>query len=139
MVNLVNRLISVSDLMQITHPGHGLFISEKDIPDSDFPLFLDYVVHVFERFKHYAEEQNSSRLSDKSLYTIIDLMKNLNDSDDPSMVIPLREDLKNALIELEMMCESMSRCFTSPLVVSSFYIRMGMRLKEQVSAYAGVE
>ena len=66
-------------------------------------------------------------------------MKNLNDSDDPSIVIPLREDLKNALIELEMMCESMSRCFTSPLVVSSFYIRMGMRLKEQVSAYAGVE
>ena len=87
--------------MQITHPGHRLFISEKDIPDSDFPLFLDYVVHVFERFKHYAEEQNSARLSDKSLYIIIDLMKSLNESDDPSTVIPLREDLKNALIRIE--------------------------------------
>ena len=139
MVNLVNRLISVTDLMQVTHPGHRLFLSDRDIPDSDFPLFLDYIVHVFERFKHYAEEQHSGNLSDRSLYVIIDQMKKLNETDEPIEIFPIREDLKNSLIEFEMMCDSMSRCFTSPLIVSSFYVRLGLRLKEQVSAYAGVE
>ena len=125
--------------MQVTHPGHRLFLSDRDIPDSDFPLFLDYIVHVFERFKHYAEEQHSGNLSDRSLYVIIDQMKKLNETDEPIEIFPIREDLKNSLIEFEMMCDSMSRCFTSPLIVSSFYVRLGLRLKEQVSAYAGVE
>tara|TARA_B100000287_G_scaffold47900_1_gene42668 strand:- start:3437 stop:3817 length:381 start_codon:yes stop_codon:yes gene_type:complete len=125
--------------MQITHPGHVFFVSAKDIPDSSFPLFLDYVVHVYERFKHYAEEQHGGNLSDRTLYAIIDQMKKLNDSDDPMSVFPIREDLKNSLLDFEMMCESMSRCFTSPLIVSSFYTRLGERLKEQVATYAGVE
>ena len=139
MVKVVNRLISVSDLMQLTHPGHQLFISNKDINHSDFPLFLDYLVHVYERFRYYAEDQHSGRLSDKSLYVIIDLMKKLNDTDDPSEVIPIREDLKNTMIEFEMLCDSMSRCFTSPLVISSFSVRLANRLREQVALYAGVE
>jgi hypothetical protein len=125
--------------MQITHPGHRFFASEKDIQNNDFPLFLDYVVHVYERFKHYAEEQHSGTLSDRSLYSIIDQMKRLNDSDEPMSVFPIREDLKNSLLDFEMVCDSMSRCFTSPLIVSSFYTRLGERLKDQVAGYAGVE
>jgi hypothetical protein len=66
-------------------------------------------------------------------------MKKLNDTDDPSEVIPIREDLKNTMIEFEMLCDSMSRCFTSPLVISSFYVRLANRLREQVALYAGVE
>ena len=125
--------------MQITHPGHAYFVSDRDIPDNGFPLFLDYAVHVYERFKHYAEEQHSGTLSDRSLYSIIDQMKRLNDSDEPMTVFPIREDLKNSLLDFEMVCDSMSRCFTSPLIVSSFYMRLGERMKEQVATFAGVE
>lgn len=135
----MNRLISVSDLMQITHPGHLHYTRDEDVLEKDFPLFLDYVVHVYDRFKHYAEQQENGRLSDRSLYAIIDCMKQLNETDEPSEVYPLRDSLKNYVLEFEVVCDSMSRCFTSPLIVNSFYSRLGVRVGQQVLKYAGAE
>ena len=133
-----NQLVSVSDLMQITHPGHRLFINNEHIKDNELPMFLDYCVVVYGRFKHYAENNNNLRISDKSLLDIIDNLKVLRDTDEPSEVHILRESLKGNLKEFNRVCKSMSNCFSSPLVVKSFYEAMSERMATQISHYAGI-
>ena len=133
-----NQLVSVSDLMQITHPGHRFLISDYDIKESDLPMFLDYCVVVYGRFKHYAENNNNLQISDKSLYGIMNDLKKIRETDEPSEIHILRESLKGSLIEFRKICKSMSACFSSPLVVKSFYDALGDRLMEQIIVYAGI-
>jgi len=138
-LKLNNQLVSVSDLMQITHPGHKLLVNDKRIKENDLPMFLDYCVVVYGRFKHYAENNNNLRISDKSLLDIIDNLKVLRETDEPSEVYVLRESLKGNLKEFNRVCKSMSNCFSSPLVVKSFYEAMSERMITQISLYAGIK
>lgn len=134
-----NQLVSVSDLMQITHPGHRLLISNQDVKENDLPMFLDYCVVVYGRFKHYAENNNNLQISDKSLYDIMQDLKKMRETDEPSEIHILRQSLKGGLMEFRKICKSMSACFSSPLVVKSFYDALGDRLTEQIVIYAGIE
>lgn len=134
-----NQLVSVSDLMQITHPGHRLFINNEHIKDNELPMFLDYCVVVYGRFKHYAENNNNLQISDKSLYDIMQDLKKMRETDEPSEIHILRQSLKGGLMEFRKICKSMSACFSSPLVVKSFYDALGDRLTEQIVIYAGIE
>jgi hypothetical protein len=136
---LNNQLVSVSDLMQITHPGHRLLISNQDVKENDLPMFLDYCVVVYGRFKHYAENNNNLQISDKSLYDIMQDLKKMRETDEPSEIHILRQSLKGGLMEFRKICKSMSACFSSPLVVKSFYDALGDRLTEQIVIYAGIE
>jgi len=136
---LNNQLVSVSDLMQITHPGHRFLISNHNIKENDLPMFLDYCVVVYGRFKHYAENNNNLQISDKSLYDIMQDLKKMRETDEPSEIHVLRQSLKGGLMEFRKICKSMSSCFSSPLVVKSFYDALGDRLTEQIVFYAGIE
>tara|TARA_R100000908_G_scaffold42361_1_gene19765 strand:+ start:6591 stop:7022 length:432 start_codon:yes stop_codon:yes gene_type:complete len=138
-LKLNNQLVSVSDLMQITHPGHKFLISNYDIKENDLPMFLDYCVVVYGRFKHYAENNNNLQISDKSLYDIMQDLKKMRETDEPSEIHVLRQSLKGGLMEFRKICKSMSACFSSPLVVKSFYDALGDRLTEQIVIYAGIE
>ena len=133
-----NQLVSVSDLMQITHPGHRLLVTDKRIKENELPMFLDYSVMVYGRFKHYAENNNNLRISDKSLLDIMDNLKELRETDEPSEVHVLRESLKGNLKEFRKVCKSMSNCFSSPLVVKSFYDAMSERMTNEIILYAGI-
>ena len=133
-----NQLVSVSDLMQITHPGHRLLVANKHIKENELPMFLDYSVMVYGRFKHYAENNNNLRISDKSLLDIMDNLKELRETDEPSEVYALRESLKGNLKEFRKVCKSMSNCFSSPLVVKSFYDAMSERMTNEIILYAGI-
>ncbi len=125
--------------MQITHPGHRLLISNQDVKENDLPMFLDYCVVVYGRFKHYAENNNNLQISDKSLYDIMQDLKKMRETDEPSEIHILRQSLKGGLMEFRKICKSMSACFSSPLVVKSFYDALGDRLTEQIVIYAGIE
>jgi hypothetical protein len=137
-LKLNNQLVSVSDLMQITHPGHRLLVTDKHIKENELPMFLDYSVMVYGRFKHYAENNNNLRISDKSLLDIMDNLKELRETDEPSEVHVLRESLKGNLKEFRKVCKSMSNCFSSPLVVKSFYDAMSERMTNEIILYAGI-
>tara|TARA_B110001452_G_C15212671_1_gene420586 strand:- start:722 stop:1153 length:432 start_codon:yes stop_codon:yes gene_type:complete len=137
-LKLNNQLVSVSDLMQITHPGHRLLVTDKRIKENELPMFLDYSVMVYGRFKHYAENNNNLRISDKSLLDIMDNLKELRETDEPSEVHVLRESLKGNLKEFRKVCKSMSNCFSSPLVVKSFYDAMSERMTNEIILYAGI-
>tara|TARA_R110000822_G_scaffold21353_2_gene67696 strand:- start:580 stop:963 length:384 start_codon:yes stop_codon:yes gene_type:complete len=125
--------------MQITHPGHRLLVTDKRIKENELPMFLDYSVMVYGRFKHYAENNNNLRISDKSLLDIMDNLKELRETDEPSKVHVLRESLKGNLKEFRKVCKSMSNCFSSPLVVKSFYDAMSERMTIEIILYAGIE
>ena len=137
-LKLNNQLVSVSDLRQITHPGHRLLVTDKSIKENELPMFLDYSVMVYGRFKHYAENNNNLRISDKSLLDIMDNLKELRETDEPSEVHVLRESLKGNLKEFRKVCKSMSNCFSSPLVVKSFYDAMSERMTNEIILYAGI-
>jgi hypothetical protein len=124
--------------MQITHPGHRLLVTDKRIKENELPMFLDYSVMVYGRFKHYAENNNNLRISDKSLLDIMDNLKELRETDEPSEVHVLRESLKGNLKEFRKVCKSMSNCFSSPLVVKSFYDAMSERMTNEIILYAGI-
>ena len=55
-------MISIGDLMQITHPGHRHYSTEVSLHDSDLPLFLDYCVNVIQRFNHHHYETYQNNL-----------------------------------------------------------------------------
>ena len=125
--------------MQITHPGHRLLISDKDIKENELPMFLDYCVVVYGRFKHYAEHNNNLQISDKSLFGIMNNLKDIRETDEPYEVHILRESLKGNLTEFRKSCKSMSNCFSSPLVVKSFYDAISDRMSSQIIYYAGIK
>ena len=133
-------MISVSDLMQVTHPGHRIFVRDANIKDREFPLFLDYCVFVCDRFKHYIEQYVASGLvTESSLMMVIESLKELEETDEPAEVLPIRVSLMNALMDFETTCESMSRCFTNPSILKQFYNKLGTRLRDEVVLYAGLE
>ena len=133
-------MISISDLMQISHPGHKHYVSSYNLHDTDLPLFLDYCVNVVDRFNHYSM-MNFQRGLDNidCIFKIVDLMKSLQDTDEPQDVFEIREKLMKEMSNFEFLCDSMARCFVSPSFVKEFYEGLSNRLKNEISVYAGVE
>lgn len=132
-------MISVSDLMQVTHPGHRLFVRDKNIKDDEFPVFLDYCVCVCDRFSHYIQQYGTNSLiTESSLLMVIEGMKEIDGCDDPAVVLPIREKLTEAIADFLTTCESMSRCFTNPSTIKNFYHKLGEKLHDEVVLYAGL-
>ena len=127
-------MISISDLMQISHPGHRHYVSSYNLHDTDLPLFLDYCVNVVDRFNHYSMMNFKRGLDNTEC-----IFKILQDTDEPRDVFEIREKLMKELSNFEFLCDSMARCFVSPSFVKEFYEGLSSRLKNEISVYAGVE
>ena len=134
------NMISISDLMQISHPGHRHYISQKNIHDDDLPLFLDYCVTVVERFKHHSEKNFQTSLENKDcIVNIVDLMASLHMTDEPEHVFEIRKKLHKELSNFNYICTVMARCFVSPGFVKEFYENLSKKLNDEITVYAGLE
>lgn len=133
-------MISIGDLMQITHPGHRHYNADFHLHDTDLPLFLDYCVNVIQRFNHhhYESYQNSLENID-CIIKIVDLTSSLQETDEPEDVFNVRAELRKELSKFEYLCDTMARCFVSPGFVIDFYHRLSKKLNAEISAYAGLE
>ncbi len=133
-------MISIGDLMQITHPGHRHYSTEVSLHDSDLPLFLDYCVNVIQRFNHHHYESYQNNLDNiDCIIKIVDLTSRLQDTDDPKIVFDIRADLRKELANFEYLCDTMARCFVSPSFVIDFYHRLSDKLNAEIIAYAGLD
>lgn len=133
-------MISIGDLMQITHPGHRHYTTEVNLHDSDLPLFLDYCVNVIQRFNHHHYESYQNNLDNiDCIIKIVDLTSKLQVSDDPKIVFDIRADLRKELANFEYLCDTMARCFVSPSFVIDFYHRLSDKLNAEIIAYAGLD
>lgn len=133
-------MINISDLMQITHPGHKHYISDKNVQDTDLPLFLDYCVNVVERFHHHSEKNFDIGLENKDcIVNIVSLMRNLDNTDEYEVVFNLRKKLDEELANFDYICEVMSQCFVSPSFVKDFYEKLSNKLNDEITSYAGIE
>ena len=114
-------MIPVTDLMQITHPGYQVYAlgADKSNPDIHLPVFLDYCTCVCERFRHYASQHTERLVTENSLMKVIDIVKELDETDDPEIVFPLRGALLGASSEFLEHCEDMGNCFTTPYTMVS--------------------
>ena len=132
-------MIPISDLMQITHPGYAVFRLGDDIEEEHFPLFLDYCLCVCERFRHYAEEYSERLVTENSLVQIMDCIHELNRTDEPEEVFPLRYKLKVSCDNFASYCNDMGKCFDRPPSMVRFYSDIGKMVDMVVCDYAGVE
>ena len=88
-------MIPVVDLMQTQHPGYLSFLSGENMDKSQYPLFFDYCVKVTERFRYHAFKEANVLVNEDSLMHIIDCVKQLDDTDEPEIVLPLREQIRH--------------------------------------------
>ena len=131
--------IPVVDLMQISHPGYRAFSRGRDMDDVMFPAFMDYSIHVCNRFKHYAYEHGGSLITENSLNQIVDYIHDLNETDDPAEVFPMRTRLQGLCLDFREHCDGMGRCFKVPESMSRFYSDLGDLVLHMTYKYAGVE
>tara|TARA_A100001201_G_scaffold48315_1_gene48245 strand:+ start:195 stop:617 length:423 start_codon:yes stop_codon:yes gene_type:complete len=130
--------IPVVDLMQISHPGYRAYSLGQNMDDIMFPAFLDYSMHVCNRFKHYAYEHGKSQIKESSLSQIVDLVHELNETDDPNEVFPIRHALEGLCHDFKQHCAGMGRCFKSPDNMSDFYNKLGELVEHMTFKFAGV-
>mgnify|MGYP003117585082 FL=1 len=134
-------MIPVTDLMQITHPGYQVYSlgADKSNPDIHLPVFLDYCTCVCERFRHYASQHTERLVTENSLMKVIDIVKELDETDDPEIVFPLRGALLGASSEFLEHCEDMGNCFTTPYTMRKFYQNLGSMVSTLTKRFAGLE
>lgn len=133
-------MISIGDLMQITHPGHRHYNSDNSLHDSDLPLFLDYCVNVIEKFNyHHFNSYNNKLENVDCIIRIVDLTTRLQHSDEPKEVFDIRAELRKELSNFEYLCDTMARCFVSPNFVIEFYHRLSNKLNNEIKVYAGLD
>lgn len=131
--------IPVVDLMQISHPGYRAFSRGRDMDEVMFPAFMDYSLRVCNRFKHYAYEHGNSLITENSLNQIVDYIHDLNETDDPAEVIPMRTKLQSLCVDFREHCNGMGRCFKVPESMGRFYSDLGDLVLHMTYRYAGVE
>jgi len=132
-------MIPVSDLMQIQHPGYNAYQQGIDMDEEYYPLFMDYCVCVCRRFRYYAEKHSNALVTENSLMQIIDFLKEVEDTDEPELVFPLREKIRIACSEFKEHCDDMSNCFQVPSSLPMFYSNIGDIVTIIACDFAGVE
>ena len=134
-------MIPITDLMQVTHPGYQVYTlgAERSKPDLHLPVFLDYCTCVCERFRHYASQHTERLVTENSLMKVIDIVKELDETDDPEIVFPLRGALVSASLEFVEHCKDMGNCFKTPYTMKQFYHNLGAMVETLTKRFAGVE
>lgn len=132
-------MIPVSDLMQVNHPGYRVFCMGHSMSELHYPVFLDYCVNVCERFRFYAYQHNGSVIIENSLMEVIENLKDLDETDEPEEVFPLREKIREACYKFKVHCEDMGDKFTRPDAIVKFYNTIGQLVVDVSFSYAGVE
>ena len=132
-------MIPISDLMQIQHPGYNMYSFGTDMEEEHYPLFMDYCVCVCRRFRHYAAKHNNALVTENSLMQIIDFLKEIENSDEPEIVLPLREKIRSSCYEFNTHCEDMGKCFQTPPSMPLFYKNLGEIVITIACDFAGVE
>ena len=132
-------MIPISDLMQVNHPGYRVFCMGHDMTEVHYPVFLDYCVNVCERFRVYAHQHNGSVIVENSIMQVIECLKNIDETDEPEDVFPLREQIRNSCYEFKSHCDDMGSKFTRPDAIAEFYDRIADLVIDVTFTYAGVE
>jgi hypothetical protein len=70
---------------------------------------------------------------------VIDIVKELDESDDPEIVFPLRGALIGASYEFIEHCKDMGNCFKTPHTMKNFYNNLGGMVQELTKKFAGVD
>ena len=130
-------MIPIADLMQVRHPGYRVFLTGRDMDREHYPTFLNYCIEVDKKFRYYAEEYGS-HYDNHSLSKIAMLMHQLEDEDNPYLVFPIREHLRDAVYEFKHHCDRMGAKFTRPDSIREFYAELGDLVIDMVFDYAGM-
>tara|TARA_R100000152_G_C6781503_1_gene216117 strand:- start:341 stop:745 length:405 start_codon:yes stop_codon:yes gene_type:complete len=133
-------MIPISDLMQVNHPGYRAFCMGGDMDETYHPIFFDYCLKVCETFTVYAyRHYNKSLITANSLGDIIHALKTLSDTDEPEIVFPLREEIRNSCYAFIVHCEDMASKFKQPSTIKEFYEKLGLLVLTIACEYSGVE
>lgn len=126
------------DLMQITHPGFSLYQMPTFDLEEYMPMYMEYVILVCKRFKHYAI-MSQEVITMMCLTDIVSILDRMSETDDPAEIIPLRDDLRECVTKFDDLCQDMSDCIINESMASDFYLRLGEKTKQHCFEYAGVE
>ena len=126
------------DLMQVSHPGFSLYQMPTFDLEKHMPMYMEYVILVCKRFKHYAH-MSQEVVTMICLTDICDMLNQISETDDPMEIIPLRNQLQSAVNKFNNLCEDMASCIVNESMAVDFYIRLGEKTKQHCFEYAGVE
>ena len=108
-MRLMSEMVTSSYLMQGHHPGYKAFLKGSSMSEISYPVFFDYTLHVCEafRFRVSWKETNNTLVSENVLMHIIDLLRKIDQSDDPYIVIPIRDKIRAGCMVFQEFCEMM--------------------------------
>lgn len=126
------------DLMQVSHPGFSLYQMPTFDLEEHMPMYMEYVIVVCTRFKHYAN-MSQQVITMICLTDICDIMGQMSNTDDPIEIIPLRNELVASVNKFNELCEDMAAYIVNESMATDFYLRLGQKTKQHCYEYAGVE
>jgi len=132
-------MIPISDLMQVSHPGYRAFCIGHGMSDMQYPVFMDYCTNVCQRFRYHARQHNGTVIMENSLMEIIEAMRDMDETDEPEEIFPLRSIIRNACYDFKEHCDEMGSKFTRPDSIKQFYQRIGQLVLDVAFSYAGIE
>lgn len=134
----MEQRIVITDLLQMSHPGYRLIKNSRKITEKELPTLLDYATLVYDRFKFYVNRDSYGNLEYSTfLSDIVESLKTLSEEDEPSVVFPVRDNLKSLLPLFEDECKRMGKCFTNPPFVRQFYTELSDAVSQASSTIMG--
>ena len=125
--------VSVTDLLQVGHPGFRITSSDIPITDDEIPSLLDFSRCLVERFNFYGD----IRVPTDMFAVLCEAFQTLAENDEPEKVFPTRVVLNNTLSVLSEIFTDMTKAFPNDLFVRRFYNRVPFRLKEYAAILTG--
>ena len=131
-------MVRTVDLMQVSHPGFRLLQTDDIDVHDELPLFMEYCVIVCKRFKFYAN-RNHKYVTMMCLTDVLAALDKMSETDEPSEILPLRQEIKESATKFRDLCEDMASCIVNESVAADFYIRLGHKTFDYCLEYAGVD
>lgn len=128
--------VPVPDLLQVSHPGYRLVIARPTLSHTNIMQIVEYAERMAERFEHYGQVVVTAPF-------LFDLLRNafetLIDSDDPAVVLPVRDLTARLLEEHEHMTNNMALAFPVNPVVKNVYTDLSEMLYDAFYVLTGGE
>tara|TARA_R110002020_G_scaffold86735_1_gene214152 strand:- start:503 stop:949 length:447 start_codon:yes stop_codon:yes gene_type:complete len=127
----------ISDLMGYGHPSSVILHKKENVPQDDFPLFIEGINHIIHKWAEQVSNVTGAEVmiiikdNIEPFYCLADVYDELLIQDDES-VFDLRKKALAYLSECKGVLDKLEMSYKRPQMLKDFYNNLGERLKESV-------
>ena len=132
-----NSFMPISDLMGYGHPSSVILHKKENVPQDDFPLFIEGINHIIHKWAEQVSNVTGAEVmiiikdNIEPFYCLADVYDELLIEDDES-VFDLRKKALAYLSECKGVLDKLEMSYKRPQMLKDFYNNLGERLKESV-------